>query len=178
MTIKNPRDIIDIVSCYEKSRIILTACELDLFTQIHEGKNTVDILASGNNLNPESTRRLLDCLVSLYLLEKSKNQYRIARQGLSLSSKSYKNILPFIQILNNSWNRWSQLTNLMRDRFPTKQESFYDNNKKWNKAFLELMHLLSYKLASEIAEIYDVSQFKNMLDIGGASGTYTIAFLI
>ena len=177
MIIKQSRDIIDIVSCYEKSRIILTACELDLFTQTHEGVNTAEILAASNKLNPEATQRLLDCLVSLNLLDKNKNQYHVTEYGFSLSSSNSEGILPFIKILNNSWNNWSKLTEFIRDPSPSKRRSFYEENKQWNKEFLELMHSLSHKLVSEIAEVYDISRFKNMLDIGGASGTYTIAFL-
>ena len=39
------------------------------------------------------------------------------------------------------------------------------------------MHVSGRKLAQKIASEYDLSRFKRLLDLGGASGTYTIAFL-
>ena len=39
------------------------------------------------------------------------------------------------------------------------------------------MHVVGKDLAEEIAKDYDLSPYKKLLDIGGASGTYTMAFL-
>ena len=44
-------------------------------------------------------------------------------------------------------------------------------------AFIGAMHAIGKDLSQEIAGSYDLSRFKQLLDIGGASGTYTIAFL-
>ncbi len=45
------------------------------------------------------------------------------------------------------------------------------------EAFIGAMHAVGKSLSQEIADFYDLSRFKQLLDIGGASGTYTIAFL-
>ncbi len=45
------------------------------------------------------------------------------------------------------------------------------------RAFIGAMHVVGRGLSVEIAEAYDLSRFKRLLDIGGASGTYTMAFL-
>jgi SAM-dependent methyltransferase len=39
------------------------------------------------------------------------------------------------------------------------------------------MHVVGRRLSNELADSYDLSPFKRLLDIGGATGTYTIAFL-
>jgi SAM-dependent methyltransferase len=39
------------------------------------------------------------------------------------------------------------------------------------------MHVSGRQLAQALANEYDLSRFKRLLDVGGASGTYTIAFL-
>jgi len=36
------QNITSLISSFEISRIILTACELDIFTQIHSGTNTAE----------------------------------------------------------------------------------------------------------------------------------------
>jgi SAM-dependent methyltransferase len=174
---KKSQDIINAAGAYEKSRIILTACELDLFTQIHKGINTVEKLASISRLNSNATGRLLDCLVSFNLLEKNMYQYEITENGLFLSAANPENMLPLIKILSSSWNNWSHLTEIIRTGSHPEQQLFYRGIKKTGKDFIELMHGLSSHIAAESAEIYDLSKFHNLLDIGGASGTYTVAFL-
>jgi len=43
--------------------------------------------------------------------------------------------------------------------------------------FICAMHAIGSKMAQVIADSVDLSGFKRMLDVGGASGTYTVAFL-
>ena len=45
------------------------------------------------------------------------------------------------------------------------------------KAFIGAMHVVAKGLSSEIAEDYDSKPYHKLLDIGGASGTYSVAFL-
>jgi ubiquinone/menaquinone biosynthesis C-methylase UbiE len=45
------------------------------------------------------------------------------------------------------------------------------------KAFIGAMHVAGRGLSMQIAAAYDLSRFSRLLDIGGGSGTYTIAFL-
>jgi cyclopropane fatty-acyl-phospholipid synthase-like methyltransferase len=45
------------------------------------------------------------------------------------------------------------------------------------EAFIGAMHVIGLKMADSIAESLDLTRFKRMLDIGGASGTYVMAFL-
>ena len=169
----------DILSAagYERSRIILTACELELFTQIHQKATTARQLARTNGLNPAATTRLLDCLVTFDLLSKSGGQYAVTAGGALLSAGSPENIMPFMKVMNRSWDNWNHLTEIVKEGHPPKDRSEREEKKGVDNDFIELMHLLGSQLSSEIAEIYDLSPFTRMLDIGGASGTYTIAFL-
>ncbi|MCJ7809749.1 MAG: methyltransferase domain-containing protein, partial [Desulfobulbaceae bacterium] len=45
------------------------------------------------------------------------------------------------------------------------------------KAFIGAMHVAATGLSEKIADAYDVSRFKRLLDVGGGSGAYTISFL-
>lgn len=169
--------IIDIIGCYEKSRIILTACELDLFSQIHSTSKTAKELAVGNNLNLLALKQLLDCLVALDLLKKEQGQYSIKGEGSLLSSYSSENLLPLVRVMNQSWNKWHYLTDIVKQGYNPHIKESNTYFESINKDFIDLMHLLGKQLSVEIAELYDLSSFSNMLDVGGASGTYTISFL-
>ena len=45
------------------------------------------------------------------------------------------------------------------------------------EAFIGAMHVIGLRKAEEIADSIDLKSFTRMLDIGGASGTYIMAFL-
>lgn len=45
------------------------------------------------------------------------------------------------------------------------------------KAFIGSMHIGARQLSIKISDAYDLRPFRRLLDIGGGSGAYTIAFL-
>ena len=174
---RRPKDIISTIGSYEKSRIILTACELDLFTQIHQGPTSAKEITQSNGLNYTATRRLLDCLVTFGLVSKKKDRYTATTGGTLLSGNNPENILPVVKTMNKSWHNWHNLTEIVRKGRHFQTESKENEKEGVEKDFIELMHFLGQELSSEIAASYNLIPFNRMLDIGGASGTYTISFL-
>ena len=69
-----------------KSRVILTAAELDLFTKLDKDSITARDLAARLDLNERATTRILDCLIAFGLLEKQNDCYRTTETGSYLSS--------------------------------------------------------------------------------------------
>ncbi|MBA4416879.1 MAG: hypothetical protein C0392_03050 [Syntrophus sp. (in: bacteria)] len=168
--------IIEEVFTFMKSRVIITAAELDFFTNLDERPATSGKLASSMGLNPRATARILDALVTMDLLEKKGDFYHCTENGKSLSSRHPHTILPMILHMARLWKSWSYLTETVQEGSMRKREiqEFDDENRA---AFIGAMHAIGIGLSEEIAEGYDLSPFKRMLDVGGASGTYTIAFL-
>lgn len=171
------QDILNAISSFEKSRIILTACELSLFTQIHQDPTTARKLAESNGLNFAATKRLLDCLVTFKLLSQKEGQYEVTSEGTLFSDYSAENILPIVKTYNKSWNKWHNLTEVIKNGQKPQLENKHKEKEEVDTDFIELMHMLGRELSSEIADIYNLSTFRKLLDIGGASGTYTISFL-
>ena len=71
------------VRAFMKSRVILTACELDIFTRLDSAPATAEELAADRHLDTRAATRVLDCLITMGLLEKE-NGYiatRIAVHG-------------------------------------------------------------------------------------------------
>lgn len=160
-----------------KIRLILTAAELDLFTQIHDSGPTAGELAEKMDLDVRATTRLLDALVTLDLLEKENGRYACTDSGAPLSSSHKGTVLPMILHLNGLWDTWSHLTETVRDGINPHRGMSIKRDEARQKAFIGAMHVIGRELSMEIADSYDLSPFKKLLDIGGGSGTYTIAFL-
>ena len=159
------------------SRIILTAAELDLFTRLDKEGATADDLATELVYDPRALTRLLDCLVTLELLSKEGDLYQPTNRGALLSSGHPETELPMVLHLNGLWESWSGLTDTVKTGVNPKRKPIAERGKDSLKAFIGAMHVVGRSLSKEIAEAYDLSPFKRLLDIGGATGTYTIAFL-
>ncbi len=170
-------DIFAVARAFMRSRIILTAAELDLFTAIQDGYVTARQIADRLRVDLRGLTRVLDCLVSFDLLEKRRDVYSFTEEGATYSSKHPGSNLPMLLHMSRLWESWSELTDVVekgpnRERKPTKP---MDKNSRG--AFIGAMHVIGRMLSDEIAASLDVSGFRKLMDIGGGSGTYTIAFL-
>ena len=174
---ENPLTVLGKVRDFMQSRIILTGAELDLFTQIHRGNHTVSAIAKTIGLDLRAVTRLLDVLVVYGLLAKENDNYHLTPDGLFLSSDHPESVLPMVLHMNELWNTWSHLTDtVIQGKNPTRVPVSRKSEKNTH-AFIGAMHVVGRRLSKIIAESIDLSPYHNLLDIGGASGTYTIAFL-
>lgn len=160
-----------------RSRVILTAAELDLFTLLDEKPRTAEELARAKSLDMRTTTRVLDCLVTLGLMEKRDGLYKLTGKSACFSSRHPETVLPMLLHMNRLWERWSGLTEVVKEGGRHEAEpGIHMSEDEW-RSFIGAMHVAGRELAHVIAGSYDLSRFKRLLDIGGASGTYTIAFL-
>ena len=160
-----------------KGRIILTAAELDLFSHLQKKKTTAADLAVSLGLNKRAAARILDALVAFGLLKKDYDLYETTEVGEYLSKYHPESALPFLHHFSHLWDSWSSLTKVIKKRSGRGTRSAPRKGKTGMEAFIGAMHAVGKSLSQEIADFYDLSRFKQLLDIGGASGTYTIAFL-
>src|SRR5262249_30162878 len=72
-----PDDLNETIRAFMASRVILTALELDVFTEVREGCNAGE-LAKRLDTDPRGTELLLNALASLGLLEKDNDTFRNA----------------------------------------------------------------------------------------------------
>lgn len=173
-----PQDeILQQTRSFLRSRVILTAAELDLFSRLHAKPATANDLSEALQLDLRATTRLLDCLITLGLLEKHNGNYQTSAKGAILSSRHPESILPMVLHLNHLWENWSHLTATIQQGSNPHRKPILSGNDHELKAFIGAMHVVGRNLAAEIAAAYDLTPFHKLLDIGGGSGTYSIAFL-
>lgn len=172
-------NMISDVRSFMKSRVILTAAELDLFTRLDQETISAKDLANSLDLNERALTRILDCLITFELLEKQNDSYRTTEKGSHLSSLHPQSILPSVKHSISLWNNWNHLTVAIKEGTNPHLKS--SNNQtvsdQERKDFIGSMHVGARKLSHKICDSYDSRPFKKLLDIGGGSGAYTIAFL-
>ena len=169
--------VLEDVRGFIKSRVILTAAELDLFTRLNRRQGTADDLAKELRCDQRCLTRLLDCLVALQLLSKQDGVYQTSERGALLSAEHPATELPMVLHLNGLWETWSGLTETVKTGTNPKRKPITDRGKDSLKDFIGAMHVVGRRLSNELAEAYDLSPCKRLLDVGGATGTYTVAFL-
>jgi predicted O-methyltransferase YrrM len=172
------QQILEAARQFTNSRVILTAAELDLFTRLDPEPATAGTLAAAVAADARALSRLLDALVVLHLLEKDRDRYRLTAEGRFLSAGRPGSVLPMVLHMNTIWRNWSDLTACVKNGRNPRLEPVVDTmNEEERKAFIGAMHVAGRALAQEIAAEVDLTSRRRLLDIGGGSGTYTIAFL-
>lgn len=169
-----PEEIDRMIRGYMPSRCILTALELDIFTAVGAGANAEQIGAK-INADARGAGMLLNALVSLGLLGKSgedyKNTAESARFFVQGSKDNQRNgLLHFANI----WHRWSTMTEAVRrgTRVPWDR----DDNPEWTRDFIGAMERIAKDRATLVVKALGTSGVRRVLDLGGGSGAYSIAF--
>jgi len=170
-------EVLEDVRGFLKSRVILTAAEFDVFTRLDGESATAETLAGELDCDKRCLTRLLDCLVAVHLLKKERTLYQTTKRGGFLSSTHPATELPMVLHLNGLWETWSGLTETVKTGTNPRRKPISKRGKESFKAFIDAMHVVGRDLSREIADSYNLDSFKRLLDIGGATGTYTISFL-
>jgi len=180
MTEKRPdrQNILDRMADFMSACVIGAAAELDLFTLLGRRPLSADEVADQLRADRRATAILLDAVAALDLLEKQDHRYRLPDELLPLLSEEGKdNILPMVRHRMNVLRGWSQLAWVTRAGIPGPRQSSIGGPAGDREAFIAAMHTYSGPVADELVARLGPPKFKHLLDVGGASGTWTLAFL-
>jgi ubiquinone/menaquinone biosynthesis C-methylase UbiE/predicted transcriptional regulator len=171
------KDVMAVAKAFMRSRIILTAAELDLFTVIDESFTSAEKIAERFGFDRRALQRVLDCLVTFGLLRKEKEAYSLTDEGATYSSKHPGSELPMLLHMSRLWVTWSDLTEMVKEGADLAQKPPKPMDMDSRRAFIGAMHVIGRTLSEDIAGSLELTGYRKLLDIGGGSGTYTIAFL-
>jgi len=176
--ITNPSQFLDLVNAFRISRIILSATELKVFNHLGDGGKTSEELANMLGTKPRATDRLLNALVSIGLLRKTKSIFTntpFSEKFLVTSSPAY---LSNLGLTNHTWRTWSTLTDTVYTGTSLVFEKpINERPEAWQEAFIAAMHKRAGPQAVEVADALDLTKVKRVLDVGGGSGAFTLEFL-
>jgi len=163
---------------FQAGCILTAAAELDLFTHLCDRPMKADTLAAQIAADPRATTVLLDALTALELLTKQDDTYSVPADAAELLSQSSPaNVLPMLRHLGACLRRWAQLALVTRTGRPADCPPGILGRAGQTAAFIAAMNTFSRRVADEVVARLQPLQFDNLLDVGGASGTWTIALL-
>ena len=174
-----PEAILKLSRQFMESRILLSAAELNIFTLLDGIPSTAEGIASRLHADLRGLTILLNALAAMGLLIKQKNNtYKLTADAeLFLSNKSPQSLLPMIHHASHLWESWSDLTSEVKGPGSTETTSSSAHDTDELRAFIGAMHVVGIPMAQQIVAAIRPGKARNLIDVGGASGTYTIAFL-
>ena len=173
----NPQEIRENVQAFQKSRIILTAFEMDVFTLLDGSSLSAESIAKTLHLDKKATARLLNALVTLGLLTKENEKYSNTKSSLMFLSKNSPTYLAGLMHSIHLWDTWSHLTEVVKTGKANMDTEVNERGDEWLEGFIHAMHDRGMKQAPAQIAAIDLNEVSSVLDVGGGSGCFCMAFL-
>ncbi|MDX6692003.1 MAG: hypothetical protein QOG15_3460 [Solirubrobacteraceae bacterium] len=180
----NPAHIMQVGMGFWPSKVVLSAVELELFTQIGGESLTGEQIAERIGLHERAIYDFLDTLVALKFLERdgdgSAGQYRnTAETALFLNKQSPAYIGGILEMSNARLYRfWGDLTEALQTGSPQNEikttgkamfDELYSDPARLEQ-FVQAMTGISMGNFHALAETFDFSNYETVCDVGGATG--------
>jgi SAM-dependent methyltransferase len=162
----------------QRGRLLLTGAELDIFTILAPAPLSAEEVTEKLRGNLRAVTILLDALTAIDLLVKKDGRYQTEESAARLlSSQEQYSVLPMVKHGAHLWRTWSRLTDIVSDVDHKDKKDIPKRDEDDLKAFIGAMHLGALRFAPEVVAAVDAGQARLMIDVGGGSGSYTLAFL-
>jgi precorrin-6B methylase 2 len=163
----NQADIQALSRAFQESSIFLTGAELGVYDLLAGQSLTADEIAARTGSTLRGITILLDALTAMGLLVKDNGRYRCEPYAAPLlAADGPDSLLPYVL---HAAERWSRLPEIVGGQRPTSEAN--------RRAFIGAMNIGASAQADRIVALVQPGPARRLLDVGGASGTYTLAFL-
>jgi len=174
-----PQRILDLGLQFQQSKVLLSAVELGLFSELANGPLTAAELADRVGLHPRGVLDFLDTLVALGLLDRSDSLYTNTFEAATFLDQARPTYLGGILEMANTrlYPFWGHLTEALTSGRP--QNETRDNNDFFAalyqdtdrlREFLAAMDSSANFIGAELAQVFDWASYLSFIDIGGARG--------
>jgi precorrin-6B methylase 2 len=172
------QEVLDLARSFQPVCVLTAATALDVFSPLGTKPMTAGALAGKLGTDPRATAVLLDALAAMELLGKQGEIYSVPESvtGL-LTEQSNDNVLPMVRHLANCLRRWVELPKVTRTGKCAETGPSVRGADADREDFIGAMNLISRPIAAGVIDKIRPLEFRHILDIGGGSGTWTIAFL-
>lgn len=170
--------IMEMSEAFMSACVLGAAAELDLFSLLAREPATAATVAERIGGDRRSTEVLLDAATALCLLDKNAGIYRVPEplQPL-LTEGGQQTTLPMLLHRMNILRGWAQLAWTAKTGAPFPRQPSVRGPEADRAAFVAAMHSASGPIADAVISQWGPPPFAHLLDVGGASGTWTLALL-
>ncbi|MBM3888684.1 MAG: methyltransferase domain-containing protein [Verrucomicrobia bacterium] len=163
---------------FQPACVLIAAADLDLFAVLADAPLAADEIARRLSTDLRATTILLDALTALELLTKHDGRYALAA-GVAdaLTQRGAHSMLAMVRHMGVCMRRWAQLARVTQTGRPAVCAASIRGETGDQESFIEAMDNICAPIAAQIVADLRGPNFQHLLDIGGGSGTWTIAFL-
>ena len=171
-------EILSLGRGYQRAAVLAAAADLELFGAIGHKPLPAAPLARRLRCDRRALTILLDALAAMQLLEKRGERYSVPASVVPLlGGNGERSVLAMTQHQANCMRRWGQLARVAKTGKPAPRSASIRGEKGDAASFIGAMHDISGPQADRVIRAIKPLNFRHLLDVGGASGTWTIAFL-
>jgi precorrin-6B methylase 2 len=174
-------DILGLVRGFQPACVVIAGAELDVFTLLHARPMSAAQLARRIRGNQRAATILLDALAALRLLDKTAGPSPVygvpPAVAEVLTENGSHSVLGMVRHQGNCLRRWGQLASVVQRGTPARGVPSVRGAKGDLASFIRAMHEISTPMAAPLIGGLGPQAFTHLLDLGGASGTWTVPFL-
>ena len=173
-------DISEIAFGYMASKALFAALELELFTHVASGANTLEALAGATQTPPNRLLTLLTALTSIGLLMSEGGAYQnspASQRFLVAGRREFYGDYLRMQINRQMYPFMQHLEAVMQGRA---EQAPFDSYANWMadadeaETYSKAQHVGSLGAAAVLARAVDMSEARELLDVGGGTGAMSI----
>jgi predicted O-methyltransferase YrrM len=169
-------DLQTIMRGFQESRVLLTAVELDLFTAVGAGATPAQA-SSRLGTDLRATGTLLNALVAAAALAKEGEVFHNTPETARyLVAGSPEYARPALMHTVHMFRSWATLTDCVRSGTSVIPPGVDRRDEEWTASFIAAMHRGAQGTAAQMVRAVGVKGVRRLLDVGGGSGAYSIAF--
>jgi len=182
----DPSVIFDLLEAFRRSKTMFAALTLGVFDALESGPQSAAALGTALKLDHGALERLLDACVGLQLLMRQGAHYENTPTASAyLCTQSASRMTGYLNYSNEIlWKMWGNLEDAVREGTNRWQQTFgwdgpiFSSFFKTDAAmreFLMGMHGQGLLSSPHVASAFDLSRFRRLVDLGGATGHLAIA---
>lgn len=182
----DPSPVLDLLIAFRRSKTMFAGVALGVFDALAGGPKSAAALAGELHAHPDALARLLDACVGLGLLRHDPAGYaNTPVADTYLTAASPRRMTGYIAFTNDIlWKLWADLEGGIREGTPGWKRSFgWDGpifanifrTEAQRREFTMGMHGFGLISSPEVVAAFDLSRFRRLVDLGGATGHLAVA---
>ena len=170
------RDLMEIAVGFQKSRVLLSAYELGIFTCLGDESSSSAEVAQAIGADARATDRLMNALCGMGLLKKENDRFSNTPLTGRFLVQGKPDFMSNLMHTVHLWNSWSTLTPAVRRGTSVATGLIQVRDEAWLESFIVAMHWRASPQAPSLMGLLDLRGVEQVLDVGGGSGAYAMSF--
>lgn len=186
ISVPDPTPVLELLAAFRLSKTMFAAVSLGVFDALSRGPRTLDELSAELGCQADALERLLDACAGLELLKRDGSRYQNTPVAATyLTTESPRRLTGYLNYSNDvMWKLWGNLEDAVREGTHRWQQTFgwdgpifshFFKDELTKREFLMGMHGFGLISSPQVVEVFDLTRFTRLVDLGGATGHLAIA---